>query len=368
MTHLRVAFDTSPLHGRKTGIGFAVEAMLATLRGRDDVAVEPYLVSFRARSAAGERRLPLPARLALRTWASTNHPRADRWLGDADVVHGTNYVAPPTVKPVVVSVYDCWFLDHPEQALPDVRLAGKVLRAAINRGAVVHTSSVATEEAVRRLFPGAPVKTVHLGPLALAPPAPQSPLPQLEQRPFVLAIGTVEARKNLPTLVRAFGEVARRQPDVMLVLAGSDGGHGSAGRTAIDALGPGVSQRVLVTGRVDDAARSWLLHHAEALAYPSLDEGFGFPLLEAMQTRTPVVAARAGAIPEVAGDAAVLVDPHDHRAIADALVEVISTTTLADKLRAAGDRRLGAFSWATCAEGLVDLYGRAVRGELDDLR
>jgi glycosyltransferase involved in cell wall biosynthesis len=209
---------------------------------------------------------------------------------------------------------------------------------------------------------------VRLGPLTLAPPAQASPHPQLEQRPFVLAIGTVEPRKNLPTLVRAFGEVARQQPDVMLVLAGNDGGHGSAVRTAIDALGPGVSQRVLVTGRVDDPARSWLLHHAAVLAYPSLDEGFGFPLLEAMHTRTPVVAANAGAIPEVAGDAAVLVDPLDHGALAAALIDVITTPTLADQLRAAGDRRLGAFSWTTCAEGLVDLYGRAVRGELDDLR
>lgn len=342
--------------------------MLAGLSERDDVTVEPYLLSFRARVAHTERRLPLPARFALRTWARTAHPRVDRWLGDPDVVHGTNYVVPPTRTPTVVSVYDCWFLEHPDQALPDVRLAGRVLRAAIGRGAVVHTSSAATEAAVRRLFPGAPVRTVHLGPLPLAPPAPHSPLPQLAERPFVLAIGTVEPRKNLTTLVRAFGELAANHAEVALVLAGGDGGHGSAVRAAIDALGPGVSERVLVTGRVDDAARSWLLHHAAALAYPSLDEGFGFPLLEGMRARTPVVAARAGSIPEVAGDAALLVDPLDHHGLGEALFEVITDHELADRLRVAGDLRLPTFSWTACADGLVDLYGRAMRSELDDLR
>lgn len=368
MSRLRIAFDTGPLHGSKTGIGFAVDAMLTELSLRDDLELEPYLLSFRARVDPGERRLPFPARLALTTWSRSSHPRADRWLCEPDVVHGTNYVVPPCRAPAVVSVYDCWFLDHPEQASADVRLAGRVLRASIARGAVVHTSSHATEAAMRRHFPGAPVRTVHLGPLTLAPPATGSPLPQLADRPFVLAIGTVEPRKNLVTLVRAFGEVARAQPDVMLVLAGGDGGHGSTVRSAIDALGPGSSERVLVTGRVDDAARSWLLHHAAALAYPSLDEGFGFPLLEAMQTRTPVVASHAGSIPEVAADAALLVDPLDQHALAQGLLEVITTPATADRLRAAGDRRVADFSWATCAAGLADLYGRVVRGELDDLR
>ena len=368
MSRLRIAFDTGPLHGSKTGIGFAVDAMLDALRHRDDVTLEPYLLSFRARPNHGERRLPFPARLALRSWSRSSHPRADRWLGGPDVVHGTNYVVPPSNSPSVVSVYDCWFLDHPDQASPDVRLAGRVLRAAIGRGAVVHTSSHATEAAVRRHFPGAPVCTVHLGPLTLAPPAGRSPLPQLADRPFVLAIGTVEPRKNLTTLVRAFGDVAREHPEAVLVLAGSDGGHGSAVRSEIDALGPGTSERVLVTGRVDDAARSWLVHHAAALAYPSLDEGFGFPLLEAMHTRTPVVAARAGSIPEVAADAALLVEPLDHAALAQALLEVITVPATADRLRAAGEVRVGHFSWNACAAGLSDLYGRVVRGEVDELR
>ena len=92
MTALRVGFDTGPLFGPKTGIGFAVEALHAALRQRDDVELHDYLVSFRARPAATTRRLPLPAMVAQRCWAFAGHPLADRWLGDVQVVHGTNYV------------------------------------------------------------------------------------------------------------------------------------------------------------------------------------------------------------------------------------------------------------------------------------
>ena len=90
MTPLRVAFDTGPLYGPRTGVGFAVEAMHAALAARDDVALLDYLVSFRARLTPPARRLPLPALLAHRCWALGQHPRVDRWLGDAEVLHGTN--------------------------------------------------------------------------------------------------------------------------------------------------------------------------------------------------------------------------------------------------------------------------------------
>lgn len=368
MPPLPVAFDTGPLHGPKTGIGFAVEAMQHHLAARDDVALLPYVLSFRAVLAPGTRRLPLPARAAHRLWARTAHPRVDRWLGDAALVHGTNYVVPPTRLPSVVSVYDCWFLEHPHLAAGDVRQAGAVLRRAIARGAVVHTSSHATEAAVRRLFPGAAVRTVHLGPLEPAPVAASAPIPELAGTPYVLAIGTVERRKNLPTLVRAFGHVAADLADLRLVLAGGAGDDIDAVRAAIDGLHPDAARRVLLTGRVDDGVRGWLQHHAAVLAYPSLDEGFGFPLLDAMRAGVPVVASTGGSIPEVAGDAALLCPADDAQALAEALHRVITDAATAAALVAAGNDRWPQFSWQRCAAELADLYRRVAAGDLEGLR
>jgi glycosyltransferase involved in cell wall biosynthesis len=368
MNSTTVAFDIGPLHGPRTGIGFAVEALAAALAARDDVDLRPYVLSFRAALDPGTTRLPLPAAVAQRLWARTPHPRVDRWLGGAHLVHGTNYVVPPTVLPTVVSVYDCWFLTHPDQANPDVRRAGAVLRAAIHRGAVVHTSSRATEAVVRSLFPGVAAATVHLGPLPLPPPAAAAPVPQLEGRPYLLAIGTLERRKNLTTLVRAFGELASQHPDLSLVLAGGDGDDTPAIAATIDTLGPGVSQRVLRTGRVDEPARSWLLRHASVLAYPSLDEGFGFPLLDAMQADTPVVASNAGSIPEVAGGVAPLCDPLDHVALAGNVHTLLVDHAERDRRVQLGRERWPEFQWQRCADEMVHLYGRVMRGETDDLR
>jgi glycosyltransferase involved in cell wall biosynthesis len=365
---LSVAFDTGPLHGAKTGIGFAVEQLRAALVARGDVVLHDYVLSFRARLPTGTVRLPLPASLAHRAWARSGRPTVDRWLPEVDVVHGTNYVAPPSHLPTVVSVYDCWFLQHPDDASPTVRRAGAVLRMAIDRGAVVHTSSHATEELVRGLFPGVPVRTVHLGPLPLPAPSATPPIPSLTGRPYVLSIGTLERRKNLPRLVAAFGRVAAAHPDVVLVLGGGGGDDSDAVRRSIDALGPTLSGRVLRTGRIDDDARSWLLRNAAVLAYPSLDEGFGFPLLDAMQAGTPVVASTAGSIPEVAGDAAVLCDPLDVDGLAEALAIALTDSIVRDRLVAAGNTRWPQFDWQHCAQGIADLYGLAVRGATDELR
>ncbi len=361
MSTLRIGFDTSPLYGHKTGIGFAVEAMRGALRQRTDVEITDYLLSARARPTESIRRLPLPAAVAHQAWARGDHPRMDRWLRDVDVVHGTNYVVPPSSHPRLVSVYDCWFLRHPDDASPAVRLAGKVLRRAVGTGAVVHASSHATARALREFLPEAQVHTVHLAPLPLAAPPSISPIPQLTDRPFIVAIGTLEQRKNLPRLVAAFGLIATEEPELQLVIAGSDGDDREAINTAVDALGPHAN-RVMFTGRVDEAVRSWLLHHARVLAYPSLDEGFGFPLLDAMQAGVPIVASSAGSIPEVAGEAALLSPATDVTALASNLQAAVAVPSVRAHLVASGRQQLGQFSWDRCGAEMAQLYRHVAAG------
>src|SRR5215212_3360222 len=148
---VRVAIDAGPLYGHRTGVG-AAAAVIGALATRGDVELDPYLVSFRAKPFAGHRRLPVPGIVASHVWARSQWPRFDRWAGDAQVIHGTNYVVPPTRLPAVVSVYDCWFLRQPDDAAPVVRRAGERLRRAIRAGAYVHASSEDTAEQVRQLF------------------------------------------------------------------------------------------------------------------------------------------------------------------------------------------------------------------------
>ncbi len=370
MAAVRVAFDSGPLHGPRTGIGHAVAALSDALTARDDVEVLPYLTSFRARPTDGTVRLPLPAALAHRVWpvAALHRPMRrtiDRWLPPVDIVHGTNYVAPPTAHHVVVSVYDCWFLRNPQLATSSVHRAGRVLRTAIAHGAVVHTSSHATEAAIRELFPGARVRTVHLGALPLPAPSLSEPIPGLAHTPYVLAVGTLERRKNIPALVAAFGAIAAQHPDLLLVLAGSDGDDADAVRAAVDALGPLHAPRVMFTGRIDEPTRGWLLRQATVLAYPSLDEGFGFPVLDGFQAGVPVVASTAGSIPEVAGDAALLHPSDDVDLLSAALHTALTDHATRERLITAGTERWPRFTWTACAEQMVALYGHVLDGSLD---
>lgn len=360
MAALRVAFDIGPLHGQRTGVGLAVDAMYNSLSRRDDVSLAPYVLSLRAPQQAGTRRLPLPAAVALRSWAAIDRPRADRWLGDVDLVHGTNYVVPPTRLPRLVTVYDCWFLRHPTHANPAVRRAGQVLRRAIAGGASVHASSHATGTALREMFPAIDVQTVHLAALPLPPAPAEAPIADLAGRRYILATGTLERRKNLPRLVQAFAAIASTHRDVQLVLAGSEGDDRAEIQTAVDALGAGVSQRVSFTGRVDDSLRAWLIRNAAVLAYPSLDEGFGFPLLDAMQAGVPVVASNAGSIPEIAGDAALLSSPVDVEALAGNLALALESQSVREHLIATGTTQWQRYSWHRCADELAALYRRVV--------
>ena len=367
MAELRVGFDIGPLFGERTGIGFAVDSLRSSLVQRDDVELREYLVSFRARPGEAVRRLPMPAALAHRLWARVDWPSADRWLGDASVIHGTNYVVPPSKLPRLVSVYDCWFLHNERDAQPAVARAGQILRRAVAGGAVVHTSSHASERSVRELLPGARVVTVHLGALTLPAPPTHAPISDLDRAPFVLAVGKLERRKNLPTLVKAFGELTAAHPDLHLILAGSDGDDRAAIDAAVDSLGA-ASNRVSFTGRIDDDVRSWLLHHASVLAYPSLDEGFGFPLLDAMQAGVPIVASNVGSIPEVGGDAVLLSAPNDVATLASNLTTALTDSTVRARLIRAGGARWREFTWQRCATELTSVYGRVARGETEEWR
>jgi glycosyltransferase involved in cell wall biosynthesis len=366
-----VAIDVTPLVGVHTGIGKAVAELITSFANLEAApTLVPYALSLRAREHRAQlppdtRFPPVPARALLASWGRSDTPKLDFWLRPARVLHATNYLAPPSRLPVLVTINDCSFARYPELCTPEVRALVPVVRRSIRRGAVVHVPSAFVASEVDDLFgPG----LAGSGRLVVVPWAvphvdegsetPAELIEIVEGAPYILAIGSLEPRKNLPYLVAAFGAMADSHPEMRLVLAGPDGPARAAVDAAIAALDASIATRVVITGGVSDAGRVALLQNAHVLAYPSLYEGFGFPVLEAMSIGVPVVAARAGSIPEVAGDAATLVGATDVRALADALTALVDDDARRAEQIALGRDQARRFSWLETAHGFASLYRR----------
>jgi glycosyltransferase involved in cell wall biosynthesis len=178
--------------------------------------------------------------------------------------------------------------------------------------------------------------------------------------PYVLFVGGLEPRKNLRRLIEAFAQVPG---DPRLVIAGGPvrwiPSEAVRLRASVEALAPDVRRRVAFTGYVRSLEKRALISGATVVAYPSLHEGFGFPVLEAMAAGVPVVASNGSSLPEVAGDDAILVDPSDTNAIADGLTKVLADEDLRARLSSAGRRRAARFTWEACARETAGLLSAA---------
>lgn len=364
MPALPVAIDVTPLLGVRTGIGRSVEEVVAALRAQPDgPPLLPYALGrprHRADLPAGARLVPVPTRLLLAAWSRAEQPAVDRWVRGAQVLHATAFVAPPTRLPTLVTVHDCAFALHPGTVEATVHAFDPLLRRAVARGAHVHTTTAQVAGEVEDLL-GIDLRArgrLSVVPFAVPRLGTAAPSSAPAGPPYLLALGTIEPRKNLPSLVRAFGALADLHPDLRLVLAGPDGSGAEAVRAAVAALPAPVRARVALPGLVDGATRDRLLAGAAVLAYPSLYEGFGFPVLEAMTVGTPVVAADLPALREVARDGALFTTTGDDSALAAGLDRVLGDETVRAQLVRRGRAVAAGYSWERTARGLVEVYAR----------
>lgn len=372
---MRIGFDTSPLRGHLTGVGTYVHQLTTALsRNYADSSLLGLSSGLRkpseelTRHFAATRHVPVPTRALYRTWQVFGRPRADRLLGGPEIFHATNYVLPPTRRAAtVLSIHDLSFLRMPEVCSPKIAgFFGRHMRDHADRADAVVTCSEATQKDCVELLGLAPEKVtvtyyaVEDG-FGLSDEGSSRVRLQDEYRldgPYFLYVGTLEPRKNVTALLEAFEELLDELPHT-LVLVGPAGWNSGA---LLDALsGARLRARVLQLGYVP--SRETLADFytcADAFVFPSLYEGFGFPVLEAMTCGCPVICSDAGSLPEVGGDAALYVPPGDVRGLASSMRRVASDVELQSQLRRNGLEQAKRFSWATCARATYAVYQQIV--------
>jgi len=300
-------------------------------------------------------------------WTAVGLPWAASRAG-VDLIHAPAYTAPLTARvPTVVTIHDVSYAVHPEwyPYRRDPFRRAFYRRSARTAAHVMTVSEFSAGEIVRAYAIPRDRITVapHGASHAFLPKAAgvEIALPAGVCPTFLLHIGDLHPRRNLAVVVRAIIESRRegrlRDP-ISLVLAGVDRGIGDElRRMAAAASLPGL---VVCLGAVLDDCLVALYRAATALVYPSRYEGFGLPLLEAMACGTPVIASRAASIPEVLGDAGILLDPDDVTGWGSAIDSVLTDPTRRERMRAAGIQRAGGFTWARTARLTLDAYRRAV--------
>lgn len=365
----RVAVDLTSQLSPLTGVGVMARELVARLARRDDLALTAFAVTWRGRGRLHDAvpagvdvvDRPMAARPLHEAWRRADHPLIDHWVGRHDVVWGPNFVVPPTRAAEVMTVHDLTPVRYPELANHFTLAFPGMIRRALGRGAWVHTPSEFVRAEVVDVFGAEPDRVVAIhhgaGTDRVEPGNPGRGRALAGSNRFVLAVGTVEPRKDLPTLVRAFDIVARDDPDLRLVLAGADGWGAEALTAAVGAARH--RTRIARLGRVDDRARVDLLAAAAVYAFPSLYEGFGLPPVEAMGAGVPVVASRAGALPEVCRDGADLVEAGDPDGLAAALARILGDDAHRATLVERGRRVAAGYDWTRASDRLAELFHAA---------
>jgi glycosyltransferase involved in cell wall biosynthesis len=318
------------------------------------------------------------ARVAQRRCLTPPHHRLERLTLPLDILargpwpnllHSLDHVAPAWGPwRSVVTLHDLAFLLQPGTHSVASRAYYAATGESVRRAErVIAVSQRTASDAVRLLgVDPSRVRVVHEAAAPGFSPRSRDDLPRLAaklgfdanpDRPYVLFVGTLEPRKNLPLLLEAFG-LLRRRVDAQLLLVGARGWLDEPIFAAHARSGVGDAARFVGTLGEEDLAV--LYSHAAVFALPSLYEGFGLPVLEAMACGAPVVSSNAGPLPEVAGDAAVLLKPEDPDAWAAAMLRVITTPRLAEDLRARGFARAKTFSWERTALATRDVYREAL--------
>lgn len=363
---MHIGIDARLVYYRQAGISqYTVQLIegLARCGGKDEFTI---LESIKAKSPIIER----PG-FVTRPLVTPSHHRLERYLlplelsvARLDVLHSPDFIGPPLRNcRSVITIHDLVFMLYPHLLTKAAaRYYGQIDEAVRTADAIIAVSQATKKDIVRLL--GVPERKVAVIYEAASPAYRPQRTPEVTQRvrerfglhsEFVLFVSTIEPRKNVPTLLQAFRRLLDEyRPDVKLVLAGEKGWLYEQVFELVESLK--LQERVAFLGRVSPDELLWLYNTAQLLVAPSIYEGFGLTPLEAMACGTPVVVSNVSSLPEVVGDAGLLVDPYSVDELTVAMWRALHDSDLRAQMVAKGLRQAERFSWDKAASETLELY------------
>lgn len=373
---MRIGLDVRPFLSHETGVGTYLRHLLFGL-ARIDADNEYCLLSSSWKERFPPEKVPpfsrstfrdmrIPVRVLNFLWYRMSWPPFERFFGGRlDLTHSPTLIPLPGRSKRIVTVYDLFFLDDPDRSVREARrVFARTVRASLAAADGILAISEFTRRSILDRFP-VPEEKIAVAPLGLNPllavDVPAAVLEKTRRKHglperFILFVGAVEKRKNLVNLLDALARVRRAGEPVDLVLAGREGEASAEVGAAVERFGLGPAVRML--GYLPDAEVRDLYRLARLFVFPSLCEGFGLPLLEAMAAGLPSAVSRTGALPEVGGDAAAYFEPEDPEDIARVLIELLGNEPKRRELAERGRRRASGFSWAETARRTLAFYER----------
>ncbi|MHB1947176.1 MAG: glycosyltransferase family 4 protein [Gammaproteobacteria bacterium] len=378
---MKIGFDVSQTGNSKAGCGFFAENLIHHL-SHIDAQNQYYLyptfgdhywdnhfdATYRTQLSNFHQGLKHTSICEAQRFWQTASDHIEKKLGHPDVLHANNFFCPPKLPhtKIVYTLYDLSFLEYPDCTTEHNRIAcfDGVFKASLNADLIIAISHYSRQHFLR-IFPHFPADRI-----IVTHPASRfsseidivnksEKLHSLQPQKFWLNVGTIEPRKNIRRLLSAYAKLRAKHPQTHpLVLAGKNGWLEENIEQVIDDLD--LKPYVYLLGYIDNDELQWLYQNCFCLVYPSLFEGFGLPVLEAMGFGAPVITSNVSSIPEVVGNAGLLINPLQEDELTQAMMELASNNTHREALKSLAIKQAGLFSWVNTAKIVLNSYQEVI--------